>query len=72
MTAPRNDTPRVPPQTRPVYREEALRHRSAPRTGRTRMPLVISGPSFLALWTLAAALLAGVVVLAALALKAAP
>ncbi|MFI6925025.1 hypothetical protein ACIBIZ_34130 [Nonomuraea spiralis] len=40
---------------RGIYREEALRHRAMSRI--TRMPLVISTPSFLALWLLVAALL---------------
>lgn len=39
-----------------IYREEALRHRAMSRV--TRMPPVISTPSFLALWLLVAALLA--------------
>ncbi|MFB4276394.1 hypothetical protein ACBJ59_13975 [Nonomuraea sp. MTCD27] len=42
---------------RRIYREEALRGRERARTG-ARMPLVISGPSFLALWIAVAIVLA--------------
>ncbi|MEU8321380.1 hypothetical protein AB0C33_23780 [Nonomuraea sp. NPDC048881] len=56
--APRHAAPaaRDPREGQGIYREEALRHRAMSRV--TRMPPVISTPSFLALWLLVAALLA--------------
>lgn len=60
-----------PPQERTVYREEAVRNRVAHRAGGARVPVVISGPSFLVLWVLAAVVVSGAAVLTALALKAA-
>ncbi|MFI7423492.1 hypothetical protein [Nonomuraea sp. NPDC049684] len=56
--APRHAAPGTPDRRegQGIYREEALRHRAMSRV--TRMPPVISTPSFLALWLLVAALLA--------------
>ncbi|WP_125640344.1 hypothetical protein [Nonomuraea sp. WAC 01424] len=53
---------------RGIYREEALRHRAMSRI--TRMPLVISTPSFLALWLLVAALLVVVLLVTTVAVEA--
>ncbi|MGJ6962244.1 hypothetical protein ACSDR0_10075 [Streptosporangium sp. G11] len=52
-----------------VYREEALRRHVETRAT-VRMPLVISGPSFLLLWIVVAAVLAAGAVLITLALGA--
>ncbi|MEU1386778.1 MULTISPECIES: hypothetical protein [unclassified Nonomuraea] len=51
-----------------IYREEALRHRAMSRV--SRMPPVISTPSFLALWLLVAALLATGLLLTMVAVEA--
>ncbi|MGW2155425.1 hypothetical protein [Nonomuraea sp. NPDC001699] len=51
-----------------LFREEALRHRAMSRV--TRLPLVISTPSFLALWLLAAVLLVIGVLLTMVAVEA--
>ncbi|MFI6174144.1 hypothetical protein ACIA8R_01215 [Nonomuraea sp. NPDC051191] len=51
-----------------LFREEALRHRAMSRV--TRMPLVISTPSFLALWLLAAVLLVIGILLTMVAVEA--
>ncbi|MEU1723702.1 hypothetical protein ACNF49_05530 [Actinomadura sp. ATCC 39365] len=62
------------PQTRDrrdaqgIYREEALRHRAMSRV--TRMPPVISTPSFLALWLLVAVLLVTGLLLTMVAVEA--
>lgn len=52
-----------------AYREEALRRHVESRAA-ARMPLVISGPSFLLLWIVVAAVLAAGAVLVTLALGA--
>ncbi|MEU9890648.1 hypothetical protein AB0M95_09770 [Sphaerisporangium sp. NPDC051017] len=52
-----------------MYREEALRSRAASRAA-APVPVVISSPSFLALWLVVAAVVAGGAVLTALALRA--
>ncbi|WP_436760083.1 hypothetical protein [Streptosporangium sp. V21-05] len=56
-------------QGRLVYREEAMRRHVAARSA-ARMPLVISGPSFLLLWIAVAVVLAAGAALVALALGA--
>lgn len=79
MTGPRDSgeptrAHRVPrPRTaggrpRGVYREEALRGRAVSRAAATRIPLVISGPSFAMLWAVVVLLVAGGVALTVLAL----
>ncbi|MDF5752812.1 hypothetical protein [Spongiactinospora sp. TRM90649] len=52
-----------------VYREEALREHAAPRPVR-RLPLVVSGPSFLVLWLVVAAIVAAGAALTAMAVLA--
>ncbi|MGW0806071.1 hypothetical protein [Nonomuraea sp. NPDC002799] len=61
---------RPPRSPRPVYREDAVRSRAAGRVS-VRMPLVISGPSFLLLWIAVTAVLGAGVAVTALALAAA-
>lgn len=58
-----------PAEGQGIYRQEALRHRAMSRAG--HMPLVISTPSFLALWVLVAAILVTGTLLTMLAVKAA-
>ncbi|WP_283135121.1 hypothetical protein [Rhizohabitans arisaemae] len=50
-----------------LFREEAIRHAAGSRAA-TRMPLMISGPSFLLLWIVVAALVASGAILAVLLL----
>ncbi|WP_030913687.1 hypothetical protein [Streptosporangium amethystogenes] len=70
-TPPPGHQPHSPsaPPGRPIYRAEALRRHAEARSA-ARMPLVISGPSFLLLWILVAAVLAAGATLIALALGA--
>ncbi|MGW0589335.1 hypothetical protein [Streptosporangium sp. NPDC002607] len=64
---PAESPPGGGPPGRPIYRAEALRRHAEARPA-ARMPLVISGPSFLLLWILVAAVLAAGATLIALAL----
>lgn len=68
--APRHAAPDMRRQrdAQGIYREEALRHRAMSRV--SRMPPVISTPSFLALWLLVAALLATGLLLTMVAVEA--
>ncbi|SEG79741.1 hypothetical protein SAMN05444920_104745 [Nonomuraea solani] len=61
VARPASGTPRR------IFREEALRSRARARSG-VRMPLVISGPSFLVLWIAVAIVLTAGVAVTALAL----
>ncbi|MEV0388666.1 hypothetical protein [Nonomuraea sp. NPDC050643] len=61
--------PALTPPSRRIYREEALRRRAGARGG-IRMPLVISGPSFLVLWIAVAIVLTAGTAVTALALGA--
>ncbi|MFF5247964.1 hypothetical protein ACFY3V_27055 [Streptosporangium sp. NPDC000095] len=71
--APTPSTPAGPPSGsghgRPIYREEALRRHADSRAA-AKMPLVISGPSFLLLWIVVAAVLAAGATLITLVLGA--
>ncbi|MEU3165268.1 hypothetical protein [Streptosporangium sp. NPDC006930] len=71
--APTPSSPAGPPSGsghgRPIYREEALRRHARSRAA-ARMPLVISGPSFLLLWIVVAAILAAGATLITLVLGA--
>ncbi|MEV4753053.1 hypothetical protein ACFQVD_40160 [Streptosporangium amethystogenes subsp. fukuiense] len=68
-SAPPEGQPTGSPPGRLIYRTEALRRHAEARSV-ARMPLVISGPSFLLLWILVAAVLAAGATLIALALGA--
>ncbi|MER7503547.1 hypothetical protein AB0L05_24720 [Nonomuraea pusilla] len=74
--APHPSTPHPGPRQaagangrRAVYREEAVRRHIQARAG-TRMPLVVSSPSFVVLWLAVAAVLAAGALVTALALGA--